>query len=178
MVPRRALVVLMVALAFAALRVRAEDAAEAKDRAVCETVIPASQAACWKAYTTGEGLEAWCVPHADVDLRLGGLMRTTYDPDGKLGDEKTIENEIICFDPERMIALKVKKAPAGFPFPEAIKSMWTVLYFEDAGEGKTRVVCRSFGFGSSEESQKMRAFFKAGNAQTLAELKKHLTEKH
>jgi uncharacterized protein YndB with AHSA1/START domain len=177
--PKLALVLCaLVPCALLGSRVRGEDQAkEAKDRTACETVIAASVADAWKAYTTKEGLEAWCVAHAEIDVRIGGLMRTHYDPAGKLGDEKTIENEILSFDPGRMLSIKVKKTPAGFPFPKAIKSMWTVLYFEDAGEGKTRVTCRSFGFGADEESQKMRSFFEGGNAHTLAQLKKHLTAK-
>jgi uncharacterized protein YndB with AHSA1/START domain len=150
-------------------------AEEPRDRTTCEVRIDAPLADCWKAYTTKEGLEAWCVAHAEIDLRVGGLMRTHYDPAGRLGDDNTIENEILSFDPERMISLRVRKAPAGFPFQRAIRSMWTVLYFDAVGEGKTRVTCRSLGFGADDESQKMRAFFREGNAHTLSELRKHLS---
>jgi uncharacterized protein YndB with AHSA1/START domain len=178
MLRRLATLLALAAAVLAGAHALGEDAVpEAKDRTTCETTIDAPVADCWKAYTTKEGLESWCVAHADFDLRLGGLMRTRYDAAGTLGDEKTIENEIISFDPERMLSIRVKMAPAGFPFPKAIKSMWTVLYFEPAGEGKTKVVCRSLGFGADDESQKMRSFFKAGNAHTLAQMKKHLTKK-
>lgn len=48
-----------------------------------------------KAWTTGPGLRACLAPHAEFDLRLGGLMRTNYSPTGTLGDEEAIENEFL-----------------------------------------------------------------------------------
>ncbi len=31
-----------------------------------------------------------------------------------------------------MVAFRLSKAPTGFPFPNAIKAIWTVIYFEPA----------------------------------------------
>lgn len=176
---RRALpaLFLLAALVGIAPAVRGDDPAPAaKDSTSCTEVIDAPRAKVWAAYTTKEGLESWGVAHASVDLKLGGLMRTHYDPKGKLGDAKTIENEIIAFDPERMIALRVQRAPEGFPFPKAVKSIWHVVYFEDAGEGRTRITCKGLGYGSDAESVKMRGFFEKGNEHTLAELKAHFAK--
>lgn len=172
----RRLSVLLLALALvgSAASVRGGDPApEAIDRTSCEVTIDAPPAKVWAAYTTKEGLESWCVAHASFDLRLGGLMKSNYDPAGKIGDPKTIENEVLAFDPERMITLKVKKAPEGFPFPAAVKTIWHVLYFEDAGDGRTHVTCRGLGYTKEAEHQKMRSFFARGNAHTLGQLKEH-----
>lgn len=167
-------ILLVVGLAGLSASVRGDEpAADPKDSTFCEAVIDAPRAKAWAAYTTKEGLESWCVAHASIDLRLGGIMKTRYDPAGELGDSKTIENEILAFDPEHMIVLKVKKAPDGFPFPTAVKKIWHVLYFEDADSGRTRVKCRGLGYAQDEESQKMRAFFAKGNAHTLEELSAH-----
>lgn len=140
-------------------------------------IIDAPRAAVWKAFTTKEGMQAWMVAHADVDLKLGGLMRTHYSASGKLGDENSIENTILSFDPERMFSIKNTKAPVKFPFPKAIQSMWTVVYFDDAGAGKTKVTVVGLGFTADEDSQKLRRFFQAGNAQTLTQLQKHFAKK-
>ena len=165
---------LLVALIAPTPFVRGDDPAPDTGPTCAEAVIAAPRSKAWAAMTTKAGLEAWCVKHASMDLRVGGSMKTVYDAAAKIGDPSTIENEIIAFDPERMLALKVKTPPRGFPFPNAVKSMWTVTYFEDAGDGKTKVTCRGLGYGADPESQKMRAFFARGNAHTLAQMKKHL----
>ena len=46
----------------------------------------------WAAFTTKEGQESWNVAHAEIDLKIGGKMRTHYDAAGRIGDSNTIEN--------------------------------------------------------------------------------------
>jgi uncharacterized protein YndB with AHSA1/START domain len=138
-----------------------------------EGVVEAPLAAVWAAFTTSEGLRSWMAPHAEIDLRVGGVMRTNYNAQGQLGDSGTIENSILSFEPERMLSIKVARPPANFPFPNAIRQMWSVVYFEAAGPGRTTVRAVSLGFGSDPESQSMRAFFNQGNATTLSRLQKH-----
>jgi hypothetical protein len=104
-------------------------------------------------------------------------MRTHYDSKGRIGDPKTIENTIISYDPERMLSMRVTKPPEGFPFPDVVKGMWTVIYLEAAGPRATRVRFVGLGFGGDEESQKMRAFFDRGNAYTLKKLQERFAQK-
>lgn len=146
---------------------------EAPDSTYCEAVVPAPPEVVWKAFTTKEGLESWMVGHASFDLRVGGLMRTKYAKEGQLGDPDTIENEVIAFDPGRMLAIRVHKPPAGFKFPNAIKTMWTVIYFDPTPDGNTKVRCRGLGFTPDEESQAMRGHFEAGNKWTVDRLAAH-----
>ena len=138
---------------------------------VSEGIIDASVETVWDAWTTDEGLRSWLAPHASMDLRIGGLMRTNYDPAGALGDAQTIENTILSFDHGRMLSIKVAKTPAGFPFERAIERMWTVIYFEPFDSEQTRLRVISLGFDTDEESQRMRAFFEQGNAATIEPLK-------
>lgn len=99
-------------------------------------------------------------------------MRTNYNAQGRLGDPQTIENAILSFEPHRMISIKVAKAPAGFPFPNAVRHMWTVIYFHPAGPDRTHVRVVGLGFERDEESLKMRAFFEKGNVVTLEQLQR------
>lgn len=148
------------------------DVARAQERIESAAVIDAPSSEVWKAWTTSEGLQSWLAPHADIDLRIGGLMRTNYDPSGTLGDAKTIENRVLVFEPGKMLAIQVSKAPADFPFRDKVTSMWTVLYFEALGENQVRLRVVGLGFEADDVSQKMKEFFKSGNAYTLAQLKK------
>lgn len=148
------------------------------DPIVSEEIIEAPVDAVWAAWTTSDGLRAWLAPHAETELRLGGLMRTNYNSKGSLGDPGTIENAILSFDPKRMLSIKVSKTPEGFPFPNAIYQMWTVLYFQPEGADRTRLRVVGLGFGPDEESQKMRAFFERGNQVTLQQLQSHFSKKN
>ena len=146
-------------------------------RLVHEGVVEGTAGEVWAAFTTAEGQESWMVAHSELELKVGGLMRTNYDPKGRIGDPKTIENTIISYDPERMLSIRVTKAPEGFPFPNAVKAMWTVIYFEPVGPRETRVRFVGLGFGADEESKKMRAFFDRGNAYTLRKLQERFAPK-
>ncbi len=144
----------------------------ADDAIATEGIVDASVAEVWAAWTTDAGLQAWLAPHADIELRVGGLMRANYSPDGKLGDASTIENRILSFEPERMLSIRVARAPVDFPFKEEVTDMWTVLYFEPLPEARTRIRIVGLGFAPSERAQKMKVFFERGNAYTLTKLQK------
>lgn len=144
---------------------------------VAEGIVEAPLDTVWAAWSTSEGLRGWLAPHAEIDLRVGGLMRTNYDPAGVLGDRHTIENEVLSFEPGRMLSIRVARAPNDFPFANAIRHMWTVLYLDEAGPGRTRLRVVSLGFRPDEESQRMRAFFDRGNTATLQALQRRFPAK-
>jgi len=128
----------------------------------------------WKAWTTSEGLRSWLAPHAEIELAIGGKMRTNYNEEGALSDAQTIENTILAYEPQRMLSVHVTKTPAGFPFADAVRDMWTVVYFEPSEPGETAVRIVSLGFTVDERSQAMRAFFDEGNAVTIQQMQERL----
>ena len=130
----------------------------------------------WQAFTTTEGMRSWAVAQADIEMKLGAVWKTKYGKEGTLGDEGTIFNELLAFDPGRMYTIRIQKPPKGFPFMNVYRDMWTVVYFDPTENGKTKVTLRAHGFTDSEESQKMRAFFERGNKYTLGELVKHFSK--
>ena len=166
-------VVLAAIVLAASMSVQAQDVGPISHEGIVESSVDQV----WAAFTTSEGLRAWLAPHAEIDLRVGGLMRTNYNAKGQLGDSGTIENVILSFEPQRMISIKVAKPPANFPFPNAVREMWTVLHFSPAGLGRTNVREVTLGFAADAESQRMRAFFNQGNATTLSQLQRLFTEK-
>ena len=127
----------------------------------------------WKVFSTSEGYKALGPALAEVDLRIGGTIRSRYRSDGTLGDAETIENVILAYEPPRMIAIKIQKPPQTFPFKEAWKNTWTVLTLTPLDGGRTLLRASSLGFGTDEESVAMRRFFEAGNQQTIGLLQKH-----
>ncbi|MEP6960495.1 MAG: SRPBCC domain-containing protein [Acidobacteriota bacterium] len=140
---------------------------------VNEGVVNAPVAEVWKVFSTSEGYKAVGVALAEVDLRIGGVIRSRYSADGVLGDEETIENVVLAYEPPRMIAIRIQKPPRTFPFKEAWKRIWTVLTLTDAGSDRTHIRVASMGFDEEAESQAMRRFFEAGNQQTIETLQKY-----
>ncbi len=157
---------------FSVIPIAAEDG-----RIIAEGLVNAPIQDVWKAFTTREGIESWMAAHGDINLAIGGKMRTHYDPKGSLGDPKTIENTILCYDEPRMFSIKVSKAPEDFPFLKAVTKMWTVIYLDPVGVNQTKVSVVGQGFGGDEESRKMRDFFKTGNEETLQGLQKQFPSK-
>lgn len=160
------------AIALIFLLAGAIQATAEEDSIVTEGEINAPVAEVWAAWATSAGLKSWLAPHADIDLRIDGLMRSNYNPNGSLGDAGTIENRVLAYEPERMLTIRVAKAPEDFPFKANIGDMWTVLYLQPAPHGKTLLRIVGLGFGADEESQRMKNFFKQGNAFTLVQLQK------
>jgi uncharacterized protein YndB with AHSA1/START domain len=157
---------LVLSLAAGSLPLRARGA----EPLVHEGRVAAAPASVWAALTTAAGQASWMVAQSDIDLRVGGLMRSHYDPKGTLGDAGTIENTVLSFDPPHMFSIQVSKPPAGFPFPAEVKKMWTVIYLDVDGPAATRVRIVGHGFGDDEAGQKLRQFFDRGNAFTLKQL--------
>ena len=140
---------------------------------VNEGVVPAPIDEVWKVFSTSEGYKALGPALAEVDLRVGGTIRSRYRPDGVLGDAETIENIIIDYQAPVMLAIRIQKPPASFPFRQAWKSTWTVLQLTPV-DGGTQLRATSYGFGTDEESLAMRRFFEAGNQQTIETLRRHV----
>lgn len=144
---------------------------------ITEGIIGAPVDAVWNAFATKAGQEAWNVAHAEIDLKVGGKMLTHYNPKGKIGDANTIENVILAFEPKKMLSMKVGKPPENFPFKEAIKQVWHIVYFEEVGPQRTRMRVVGLGYSAGEESKQLRSFFEKGNAYTLKKLQEHLAKK-
>lgn len=160
----------LVLFSFASMATAHAQAPAAEPSFVNEGIVDAPIQDVWKVWSTSEGYRALGVALAELDLRPGGVIRSRYKPDGRLGDEQTIENEILAYDPPRMIAIRIRKTPADFPFKEAWKHMWTVVTLTPLDGNRTHLRVSSLGYGSDPESLAMRRFFESGNEHTLKTL--------
>lgn len=135
---------------------------------VVEGVVKAPVEDVWAVFSTAEGFKKLGVAKCEIDLRIGGLMRSHYSPEGTLGDEGTIMNEILSYEPPHMMSFRIHRAPKGFPFAEETwKRTWSVATFSDLGDGRTHVRLATMGYTDSEDSRKMRKFFEAGNTSVM-----------
>ena len=137
--------------------------------------VNAPIAAVWNAFTTSLGFRSWAAPVAEVDFRLGGIIETAYDRNGRIGAPGNIKNQIVAYVPHRMLAIRNVQAPAKTPFDQAtFQKIHTVNFFETLGKNRTRVTVIQPGFGTGAAYDGVYKFFAAGNRWSLEQLKKAL----
>lgn len=133
---------------------------------VTEGYVNAPLAEVWRIFTTADGLRTAGIAQADIDLRVGGAIRSR-EAGGHLGDPQTLVREILAFDPERMLALRVTRPPAGFPHSDALAATWTVIYFTPSGQDMTHVRIVGLGYGGDSGSQALRQWAATADRATL-----------
>ncbi|HET9219407.1 MAG TPA: SRPBCC domain-containing protein [Terriglobia bacterium] len=137
----------------------------------------------WQALATTEGMKAWSVRDAQIEMKMMGKYHTHYS--GKVGDPGTITNVVLSYIPGRMFAIKLGY-PSNFAvpdetgkpvaLPEVVKAdtVFSVAEFEDLGSGDVRVSATMVGFQSGREWDLLYNFFRRANESELSALKKHL----
>jgi uncharacterized protein YndB with AHSA1/START domain len=140
---------------------------------VNEGVVEAPIKEVWKVFATSEGYKLLGPALAEVELRIGGTIRSRYLGDGVLGDSETIENTILAFEPPTMMALRIAKPTQSFPFKNAWKTTWTVVTLVPVDGGKTRIRVSSLGYGTDDESLALRRFFERGNQTSIENVQRH-----
>jgi uncharacterized protein YndB with AHSA1/START domain len=135
-------------------------------------VVAASPAQVWDAFTTAEGYRAWVAPVSAVDLRIGGDIESSYDPNAKIGGPDNIRNRIVAYVPQRLLSFRNVQAPKALPHRELFGEIVTTLEIEDLGAGRSRVSLTAVGYGQGEGFDVLYRHFEWGNAYSLNELKK------
>ncbi|MGH7681064.1 MAG: SRPBCC domain-containing protein, partial [Candidatus Eiseniibacteriota bacterium] len=89
-----------------------------------EAVVEGSADSVWKLLTTQRGLESWVVPHANVDLRTGGFLKTNHMANGKIGDENTVTSQILDVKSKKKLSIKLVEAPKSIPMAASMVGTW------------------------------------------------------
>jgi uncharacterized protein YndB with AHSA1/START domain len=113
----------------------------------------------WHLLTTNDGVESWLAPHADVDLRVGGLVRTNHVPEGKIGDPMTLVNRIVALSPGKSVSLRVDQTPEGYPMASFVEGTWYELSVDPLANDRTRLRCVGHGFPAGPAAYMVRPMF-------------------
>ena len=133
--------------------------------------VPASVEEVWRAFTTSDGWKSFAVAFANVDLRVGGIIETSYNPEAKAGNLDNIKNQIVAYVPGRMLAFRCVQAPRTFQHKEEFFATATVIELAPTPNGRTRVQATSMGYGPGEAYDALFTKFRWGNAYTLEKLR-------
>ena len=134
-------------------------------------LVPAGRQAVWDRFTTAEGYKAWATPVAHISQGLGGMIEASYDAKASVGDPKNIKNQIVAWSPQRMLAIKNVQAPPDLPGRKEFGEIVTIMEFEDAPGGATRVTLSAIGYKPGEPYDTLYKHFSWGNAYSLMKLK-------
>ena len=139
-----------------------------------EFSIKAPVTAVWEAYTTKAGYQSWAVPLAEIDLKVGGTIKSNYNPKGSIGDSTTIVTHIINYVPQQLLTLQAEITDN---FPEFMKKeaddFYNVITFRSTSEG-TFVQSFGIGYKNTPKYLQLMNYFIPANEQTLMKLISYL----
>lgn len=130
----------------------------------------------WAAFATSEGLMSWAVPFAAFRLEAGAESETSYDPAAKVGDAANIRTRVLAFVPRRMLAMKATAAPPGFPHPEVLPDLFSVVELDSVAPDRTRIVMYGVGYRDTPAHRAVLEMFREANRWSLAMLVKRFTD--
>lgn len=140
-------------------------------------VVPVPPAEVWEVLTTPEGWVAHLgVARAAIDLRIDGVIETSYDAAVALGSPGTIKNQIVAYVPGRLLAIRNIQAPDGFTHAEEFGRTVTVITLTPV-DGGTRIDLQGVGFVPGAAFDALYGQFHAGDAWTLQQLHDGLTSR-
>lgn len=133
--------------------------------------LAASPADVYRTISTPEGWKTWAVPAAFGEVKLNGVLETSYNKDAKPGDATNIKQQFMDLVPNRRVAFRTIQTPAGFPHPELYKQTVATLELTPEANG-TNLRFTHSGFGKGKEFDELYGFFVEGDKQTMEELRK------
>jgi len=129
----------------------------------------------WNAYTTKKGWESAFVPLAEVDFKINGTIKTSYNKEAIIGDSTTIVLHVLNYVPKKLITLQ---AELSSHFPDFMKAdekdLYNLIYFEAIEPSLTRVTSYGIGYKNNEKYISLLKFFIAGNEMSYLNLISYL----
>ncbi len=133
--------------------------------------VAASPETVWRTLTTADGWKRFAVAFADLEMKVGGIIETSYNANAKRGDPDNIKNEIVAYIPERMLAIRCVQTPRNFKYQQEFFSTSTVFEISPAGNQSTRIGITAVGYRPGEAYDDLFKKFRWGDAYTLEKLR-------
>jgi len=133
--------------------------------------VAASRDEIWRAFTTADGWKSFAVAFAEVEMKVGGIIETSYNPKAQVGDPDNIKNEIVAYIPGQMMAIRCVQAPRDFKHKQEFFSTSTVFEIVPAEKQMTRILVTAVGYRPGEAFDDLFKKFRWGDAYTLEKLR-------
>jgi len=140
-----------------------------------EFTVNVSLDSVWNAFTTKKGWESAFVAVAEIDLKVGGTIKSSYNKNAVIGDSTTIVNHIVNYVPKKILTLQPEITEN---FPEFMKKesqgFYNVIYFKEISKNKTRVESYGIGYKNNSKYLSLLKFFIKGNEDSYLHLINYL----
>ncbi|HXJ72968.1 MAG TPA: SRPBCC domain-containing protein [Candidatus Dormibacteraeota bacterium] len=133
--------------------------------------VAASPEEVWRTLTTSEGWKSFAVAFAQVDMRIGGMIETSYNPMARLGDPDNIKNEVVAYVPGRIMAIRCVQAPRDFKHKQEFFSTGTLFEIVPVEKSRTKIIVTAVGYKQGEAFDDLFKKFRWGDAYTLDKLR-------
>jgi uncharacterized protein YndB with AHSA1/START domain/uncharacterized protein YciI len=139
-----------------------------------ETVVPATLAEVWHAWTTTEGVKTFFSDHADIELKSGGKYEVLFLMDRPYGEQGSEDCYVLSFLPITMLSFDWNAPPEFGPLRD--KRTIIVLQFEELNEREVRVVLSQLGWGVGPDWDSLYDYFDKAWGYVLANLRKRFVD--
>ena len=150
-------------------------------RVVRESVmVAAPRAMVWRAFVDDVEFAKWAgLPIAHIVPGNGGSIEFGFMPNSKIGDAMNVRHTIDVFLPDELLVFHNAYVPAGGPFdPPTFGAVRTLISFEDAGDGRTKVTETVVGFGTDAKFDQLYDHLHGGNVEYLQSLAGYFAKAH
>jgi uncharacterized protein YndB with AHSA1/START domain len=138
-----------------------------------ETSLPMPPAAVWRYFADEEKLKCWVAPAIQLDLKVGGALRTNYDAKAGVDGVGAITLPILAMVPNEQITYKVRLTDNFGPQLQGEDAnLQEAVQLQPLANGGTLVVSSMSGWGKGGQWDRVYDFFTKGNEFTYKELVK------
>jgi hypothetical protein len=125
----------------------------------------------WAYYTESEKYSEWAASVAEIELKMNGIIRANYRPDGRLSDDDTIVIRIVNYIPEKLLTLQ-PEIPESFPLfmREISGNFYNVIEFRSSDDNQTEITSYGLGYQNSPDFHQMLSFIAHGNIEAYERL--------
>ncbi len=134
-------------------------------------VVEAPAAGVWKAFTDEATIRKWNAPMVRIDLRDGGTIDESEDPNAAPAGPQSLRQRIVAFLPARLLVMRNIAAPPSMPGADTYPSIVQIVTLDPLSDSETLVSLSDTGFRAGGAYDTLYAFLRQHNAAYLASLK-------
>jgi len=150
-------------------------AAPREERAIRkETIVRATPAQVWDAWTTSAGIQSFFAPEAVVDARPDGAFDLHFDPYAKPGLKGADNMRFLSLQKDRLVSF-TWNAPPHLPEARTQRTV-VIIRMEPVNDRETRVRLTHTGWGDGGEWDKAYEYFDNAWGRVLANLQKRFVD--
>jgi len=129
----------------------------------------------YELWTTEQGLKSFFAPKCKIEIKPFGAFEMYFLLNNEYGEQGSEGCKVLSFVPNRMLSF-TWNAPPHLPIARKELSSIVVIFFYDAGDGKTKLELINHGYPEGGEFDLALEYFKKAWPQVLESLRKNMND--